>query len=305
MNALTKSIAVFVVLLQVGSVLAEETAADAFKAGLELYNQRKYLEALPHFTRAVELTDNDKTRISYEHYVAYSHYRLKDYDKARELFRKLADDSAATPVQKYNAIRHIATTYQFEKNYDEANKYFQQVVDAKEAHPGHRVAAQMAMGHIQQHYIKDYDKAIELYNEALTFDNVPTSSRWAIILNIGSTYHRAGKLDEAVEAFDQVINGKDVVSSHRSSALLQKANLYYRNKKDYETAKSVYQQVVEMEDVIAPHRYSANYYIVICYRDLNQLTEARNEAQQLLADEKFTGALRKNLEKILRQMQDK
>jgi len=79
--------------------LFDATAATQhFNAGLDLYFKQDYKEAIKEFEAAAEI---DPENANSYYFMGYSYYKLKDMNKAREVFEQAYEaDTKYSPMRK-------------------------------------------------------------------------------------------------------------------------------------------------------------------------------------------------------------
>jgi tetratricopeptide (TPR) repeat protein len=133
-----------------------------------------------------------------------SHYRESIYNlrKAKELFIREGD------IRRVGvASANIAFTYRLMGNYEDAiSNYDIAIKNFEDSKDLYRVACAKARRGSARRGTKDYEKAIEDYIESIAIFNVlDTFSNAVVLKELGTTYLRLGRWNDAVENFNKAI----------------------------------------------------------------------------------------------------
>ncbi|QAA81500.1 hypothetical protein EI546_07080 [Aequorivita sp. H23M31] len=124
-----------------------------------------------------------------------------------------------------------------------------------------------------QNDIYEYDKALEYYNESITYANKVNDNPFLFegsLNNIGYTYLKKGEFAEAIGYFDQILNNKDLKSknvNHYARVLSNKAYCLLRMRDTAHVADYLYEglhirdSLNNKAGVVASEIYLAEYYI--------------------------------------------
>ncbi|MBP1222808.1 tetratricopeptide repeat protein [Flavobacterium sp. 1355] len=236
-----------------------------FYRGLELYNDTNYTEALKMFNSAVkEQKDPDFTaRATF--WKAESEYVTDDFQSALISYKQFAGLAAAKATDEYKNINYnIAYTYFKLKEYDQAGNYFQAQIDnskedkvrlndsylrlgdcrfvnakygpAMEAYAKAMDAKGVDADYAQYQKALSYgfmsrnDKKIEELNNFLLMYK-KSSYRDDALYELGNTYVAQKKNDQAIKTYDQLIaefkNGP-----FTSKSILKQGLIYYNTDRD-------------------------------------------------------------------------
>ncbi|MCF3109956.1 tetratricopeptide repeat protein [Niabella sp. CC-SYL272] len=109
----------------------------------------------------------------------------------------------------------------------------------------------------------------------------------------GNEYYKAGKMEEAVKAYDKAMDG-----SQKYIALMNKGNALYRLKKQEEAIK-IYEQVATSRQTSEELRSGAYYNTGVVYSNQNKLEESIEAYKNALRFNSKDTKARENLQKAL------
>ncbi|MRX40078.1 tetratricopeptide repeat protein [Flavobacterium sp. LC2016-23] len=238
-----------------------------FYRGVELYNEANYAEALKMFNNAVKEQKNPDFTARATFWKAESEYVTDDFKAALLSYKQFAGLAAAKTTDEYKNINYnIAYTYFKLKEYDQAGTYFQAQIDnskedkvrlndsylrlgdcrfvsakygpAMEAYAKAMEAKGVDADYAQYQKALSYgfmsknDKKIEELNNFLLMYK-KSSYRDDALYELGNTYVAQKKNDLAIKTYDQLIaeykNG-----AFTSKSILKQGLVYYNTDRDNE-----------------------------------------------------------------------
>lgn len=247
----------------------------AFFRGIELYNETRYSEALDMFNSSLKEPRDPIFIAKATFWKAETEYNLTNYNDALIGFKQFAgmDESSNLPEIE-NLDYNLAYTYFKLKDYNNASKYFQKFIDKNASDRPRRNDAylRLADGYFvsskYQSAISAYDKAIQIneietdyasfqkamshgylgksatkISELNTFiEGYPKSAlRDDAMYELANSYVKSGNTDEAMQMYDR-LNSEYRRSAFTSKALLRQGLVYY-NANDNERALTKFKKV--------------------------------------------------------------
>lgn len=259
------------------SQLEEAYQKIAYYRGIELFNNRKYPEAITHFNKSDKYQINEKVKAENNYWRAEAYYRLAKYESAIAEYKKYLFEPEAIASNSINKAHYgIGYSYFKLKEYKNANPWFRKYVQTA-GNEKNKILndALNRIGdcfYIQKEYkaaIEYYDKATmlglgkvdySLYQSAITngvIGNYEEKSNLLetlisrkkrthllddAIFQLGKTQLVLNKTEKALENFQLLI--KDYPNSpYISEALIQEGLIYY-NKKEDDNALVSFKRVV-------------------------------------------------------------
>jgi len=259
--------------------LEEAYQKIAYYRGIELFNNRKYPQAILHFNKSDKYLINKKVKADNTYWRAEANYRLKKYDIALGEYKKFIFEPEAITSKNINKAHYsVGYSYFKLKEYSNANEWFRKYVqNAKEENSKTKNDALNRIGDC--FFInKKYRAAIEYYDKAamLGLDKVDYSLYQSAITNgvIGNYKDKANLLqtlvnrkqrshlkDDAIfqlgktqyellgETNKALENFKLLIQNHPNSPYLSKAlikeGLIYYNRKEDDQALEAFKWVVK------------------------------------------------------------
>ncbi|PJA08549.1 MAG: hypothetical protein COX70_03385 [Flavobacteriales bacterium CG_4_10_14_0_2_um_filter_32_8] len=257
--------------------LEEAYQKIAYYRGIELFNNRKYPEAILHFDKSDTYQLDKKIKADNCYWRAEAYYRLDKNEQAIAAYKKYIFEPEAIVANQVNKAHYsIGYAYFNLKEYNNANEWFRKYVqNAKEENTKIKNDALNRIGDC--FYItKDYKAAIEYYDKAalLGLDKLDYSLYQSAVVNgvvgnyndkislLNTLINRKEKshlLDDAIfhlaktqliinETDNALVNFqlliKDYPNSPYLSQALIKEGLIYYNRKDDQNALIAFKTVV-------------------------------------------------------------
>ncbi len=237
----------------------------AFYRGLELYTDGNYSEALKLFTKSINEPRDAKFLARATFWKAETEYVLDNFSTALITFKQFMNSAEAKNTPEFkNSNYNIAYTYFKLKEYDQAGDYFQKQIDASPKDNVRLNDSYLRLGDsrfVSAKYwpaMDAYNKAIELksidadyaaYQKAISYGFVARNDRKIEDLNkfleqfpksnyrddvmfeLGNTYIAENKTDLGLKTYDKLVaefkNG-----NYSSKAILRQGLVYYNAEKD-------------------------------------------------------------------------
>ena len=258
--------------------LEEAYQKIAYYRGIELFNNRKYPDAITHFNKSDKYLINNKVKADNSFWRAEANYRLNKYQPAIGEYKKYIFEPEAIAANDVNKAHYsIGYSYFKLKEYNNANEWFRKYVqNAKDENTKTKNDALNRIGDC--FFIdKKYKAAIEYYDKAamLGVDKVDYSLYQSAITNgvIGNYNDKVGLLqtlinrkershllDDAIfhlgktqyeilnETGNALANFQLLIQNHPNSPYLSQAlikeGLIYYNRKEDDNALIAFKRVV-------------------------------------------------------------
>ncbi len=259
--------------------LEEAYQKIAYYRGIELFNNRKYPDAIIHFNKSDKYLLDKKIKADNSYWRAEANYRLNNYQPAIGEYKKYIYEPEAIAANDVNrALYSLGYSYFKLKEYNNANQWFRKYVqNAKEENTKVKNDALNRIGDC--FYInKEYKAAIEYYDKAsmLGLDKVDYSLYQSAITNgvignykdkegllktlinrkekshlIDDAYYHLAKtqLEVLNEQNNALANFQILINDYPNSPYLSKAlikeGLIYFNRKDDEKALVAFKRIVK------------------------------------------------------------
>lgn len=211
--------------------------ATFWKAETE-YNLSNYNDALIGFkqfkglSEASGLTENEHL----DYNLAYTYFKLKDYNNASSNFQKFIDNNSADQLRRNDAYLRLGDGYFVSSQYQNAITAYNKAIQLNQIETDY-AAFQKAMS---QGYL---GKVSEKNSELNAFINTyPKSAlRDDAMYELANSYVKSNQTDKAMQMYDR-LNSEYKGSAFTSKALLRQGLVYY-NSNDNERALSKFKQV--------------------------------------------------------------
>jgi TolA-binding protein len=181
------------------------------------------------------------------------HYYLHNYLQAAGSYKRVIELTGAGPLAE-EAIWRLLSCYQGAHEYDEAHRVAEMLLRQFPGHPQAR-AAELEIGIILKEK-GQYSRAIDQLQRTLEWaqGNQASEARYYI----GEAYQNMGEYRKAIEAYYRVsYHGADGFSQWITSADYRRAQCH-ESLKEYATAVTVYQRIVQREGSDSPQGRLAN-----------------------------------------------
>ncbi|MHB0754351.1 tetratricopeptide repeat protein [Polaribacter sp. M15] len=225
-----------------------------------LYRLENYNDAL---TKFINLNNALRTRNKndfplLEYNIGYTHFKLKNYQKAAQTFAVfLAKKNVANSI-KNDAYIRLADSYFATRNYDKAIKNYTIVIannGAEADYAQYQVGMSFGFRNDSKAKIKALTKVLNDYNNSTLKDDA--------LYQLANTYTKIKNNQKAHQAYDRLLS-KHQRSVFLPRALVRQGLLYYnenKNKKALEKFKLTVQKFPNSSDAIEAVRNAKNIYI--------------------------------------------
>jgi len=249
-----------------------------FYRGLELYTDGNYQEAMAMFKKSIAEPRDTKITARATYWKAETEYVLNAFSEALLSYKQFGGSAEAKNTPEFkNYNYNIAYTYFKLKEYDNAAKYFQEYVSSAAAKADTvrlndaylRLGDSNFVGGKYWPAMEAYNKAIEMkgidadyafFQKGISYGFVARNekkiedltkfvatypkSKYAddALYEIGNTYVTEKQTDKGIAAYDRLIN-EYKTSSYVSKAIMRQALIYYNAEKD-EQALAKFKKVV-------------------------------------------------------------
>ena len=258
------------------AIFAQIDYSEKWKDAYKLYRSRKYAEAIPAFEKLAEYTSSPGRKHSCYIYAGYSARNLKKYDEAiafaekagkvknpyiyqaitrkidfmysakkyKEILEKFSVDEIMKWPKCYrsDALHYIGLAQYNLKKGEDADKTFT-LMHENAVHPNTQTLALLRKGNTCRHRLKDVDKAIATYGEAVAVPNGHTSYKAEAYEGLASILASQKKYDEALGEYDKLLATKKLNGYWKARGLYRKASLLNTMNKKEEAIK-VYKQAI-------------------------------------------------------------
>ena len=248
----------------------------AYLYGIQLFKNESYNDARSNFDLSLSSAVDDNYKAKAMFWKAESNYRLNNFDEALISFNDFAELPNANQVSEFDLIKYnTAYTYFKLKDYNKAGGSFNEFIESNTTNQQQLADSYVRLGDcffaLSNYYkaIPPYEKVIEAndidvdyaqYQIAMcqgfmgemdnkinslqnfTEVNLKSTLRDDAFYELGNSYVRNSETDDALNAYDQVINGYKM-SSLVPKSLLKQGLIYY-NTNQNEKALSKYKTVI-------------------------------------------------------------
>jgi tetratricopeptide (TPR) repeat protein len=256
--------------------IQEAYQINAFNRGVELFNQRKFVESRTYFDMSSKYpidnsivaqckywkaesfyqTDQYEEAIANftafattpgaantdvfkeaDYNIGYCYFKTKAYSQSGNYFRRYIDSNPKDKRKKNDAYLRTGDCYLVAKNYDQSQSYYQSAVELGIVNTDYALFQKAMLYGYQEKYS---EKAVEL--EKLVKQYPSSSNIVSAKYELGDTYFSLNKLDEAQVYF------KDITSNYAGSPYMKKAllksGLVLYRKEDFNGAIAAFKRVV-------------------------------------------------------------
>ena len=144
----------------------------AYNQGVKMYNDERYIDAIPYFDKSLATPVNAETKYSANFWKAEALSADKKYTDAIPMYQSIiasVDNTTPNLYELQSKSRYsLAYSYYNTKDYDKANKLFREYADRMKA-SGNSQSYQDAIIRLGDTYFaaKSYDAALKYYDQAI------------------------------------------------------------------------------------------------------------------------------------------
>lgn len=230
------------------------TPDEYLRRGTELYNSRRYTDALSSFQKAIEKKKDYAEAYSN---MGLAYKKLKNYPQAEGAFRKAIAINPALDAAKVNLInllRIMGKDIEHESISTGVRKEHKKVAQGKSESRSALELNAIGISYLDK---RKYDDAINCFRKALKQD----SNKPGIQVNLGLAYYRKGSYKSAVKYFRQA--GTNLGYAGRDKANFN-LGLAYQQNKQFTKAVQAYKDVMLLDST----NKEAKENIVSCYLNM-------------------------------------
>lgn len=236
-----------------------------FYRGIELYNESNYKEALAMFKKSIAEQKEPTFTARATFWKGETEFILEDFTNAQSSFKQFAGIPEAAKTSEFkNVFYNIAYSHFKLKEYEPAGNYFQKYIESAKDDKVRLVDAYLRLADsrfVTSKYalaIEAYDKAIALkgvdvdyatFQKAISYGfagkndkkitefnafikNFPSSQyRDDALFELGNTFTTVNQTASAIKTYDQLI-AEYAKGSYTSKAILRQGLIYYNEDKD-------------------------------------------------------------------------
>ena len=242
----------------------------------ELYFNNKQKEsALKLYKQLVTYIDDEDEKVQYYEIIANIYMTYGEYNKAINFYKKVLDHKS----DNIDAVKDLRKIYLKLKDTENVIYYSRKLIDLEPDNYSYYEEIVNLLFHIHS-----YDDALRYAQKAL---ELPTADIFAIKNLIAKIYIYTGKIQESIDLIKETI-----VSEPTNLLLSQTLAMAYCMNKDFEMAKKVCQEAIDVavpSDIKVIHN---NLSTILAEEAVNLLNQGKTKE----AFEKFTEAMQYNNE---------
>ena len=242
----------------------------------ELYFNNKQKEsALKLYKQLVTYIDDEDEKVQYYEIIANIYMTYGEYNKAINFYKKVLDHKS----DNIDAVKDLRKIYLKLKDTENVIYYSRKLIDLEPDNYSYYEEIVNLLFHIHS-----YDDALRYAQKAL---ELPTADIFAIKNLIAKIYIYTGKIQESIDLIKETI-----VSDPTNLLLSQTLAMAYCMNKDFEMAKKVCQEAIDVavpSDIKVIHN---NLSTILAEEAVNLLNQGKTKE----AFEKFTEAMQYNNE---------
>ena len=269
-NSISEAAQWFTQAIKAGNHAPEYKARSLYWLGECCYRKGAYNEALKCYNQFINSNiTTDATILSLAHYnIAYCHFELGNYDKARSSFDHFVKLKGNTKQLIIDANSRIGDCYFHDEEYATAEKYYATAANKNGTGSDYALLQQAIATGLNKNYTKKtklLQKLIDQYPQSEYGEEGHSE--------LGNTYISLNKHTEAINTYKALIE-KYPMSSSARIAMLQTGALYY-NLKDIDNAIAAYKNLIIQQ----PTSNEAK----VAVEDLQSIYIEQNQIDDLLA----------------------
>ena len=259
----------------------QQKAESLFRAGECFKNLKKYDKAVELFKKVAAMKNiSAYTRGVSQLRIGQLLYWQKKYKESIAELQKVKDIKGAHLHLLTDAMLNCGYNYDRLKEYDKAEECYKYVL-SKKTHPYHLTRAYIALGN-DLRLRKKYDAAIAEFEKVPEVPKVHPNNVSEAYLNMGYVYREQKKYADAIAAFKKCIAVEKGHPHHQSSAQINMGHAL-RDQKKYEEAIKAYSKTYDMPKAHPFHYAEADRMIGYCYWDLKDYGKAKEYFEKVMA----------------------
>ncbi|WP_310556533.1 tetratricopeptide repeat protein [Flavobacterium sp.] len=207
---------------------AKFTARATFWKGETEFVQEDYTNAVLSYKQFIGFAESKNTPefVNINYNIAYSHFKMKEYEQAGNFFQKYIDVSKDDKIRLTDAYLRLGDSRFVTTKYFPAMEAYNKAIDLKSIDADY-AAYQKAMSY---GFVSKNDKKISDFN--LFLKNFPKSGyRDDALFELANTYTAENETASAIKTYDQLIT-EFKGGSYTSKAILRQGLIYYNGDKD-------------------------------------------------------------------------
>jgi tetratricopeptide (TPR) repeat protein len=250
-----------------------------FNYAVELFQQRKFNEAITYFTKVKTYPIDKKLNYESKYWIAESYYQLRDFDRAIDFFTQFQQEPGAFSSTLYNTANYNIAYSWYEKGMDKLEKlkevqgidelknsllnFKKFVTDKNEKDQVKMADAYLRIGDL--HYIrKENESAIEYYNLAYRENS---GRRDYALFQLSFCQYLIRKNQEAIDGYRKLVS--EFPGSNYVSESIFEMGEVYREMENHPKAIESYQEYVNRYPANTKSRKAILYMAKIYYKQKN------------------------------------
>jgi tetratricopeptide (TPR) repeat protein len=204
------------------------------------YRLNNFEDAINGFKSFIDQPDSKNTieNNSVHYHIAYSYFKLKDYNKAGGHFNEFIETNPKNKKLLNDSYLRLGDCFFALSNYYKAIPSYQKVIDFNEIDVDY---AQYQIA-LSEGFMGNIDKKIASLQNFTKY-NLKSTLRDDAFYELGNSFVKKNEINNALSAYNEVVKNYRM-SSLVSKSLLKQGLVYY-NSDQYEKALNKYKKVVE------------------------------------------------------------
>jgi len=176
-----------------------------FNRAIELYREQNYEQALVLFDKSAQYNYDRNTRIKAKYWLAESHYQLKNYGSAAQIFEEIHRlNSFNSFLDKQPIAYNLGYAFYQLDNFEKAKTYFNQYIQNAQANDPRYLDAYLRLADI--YFIsKDFNRAISYYEKA---EKISTTYLAYAVYQKAEAYGGNGDLESKIAVLKSLTSKK-------------------------------------------------------------------------------------------------
>jgi len=220
---------------------------ESYKAGLELYQQSDYQQAISELLKVEYSTLNLPLYIKSQYLLGDCYRKIEDWDKAIEVYNNLATDD---PILTDYSLFHLAETYRFKGENGESTAVYKRIT---ENFPQSLITSEVNY-QIAQNYreLKDTTSALIYYKNILE-DSKDNRLKAKVLLELSGIYWQEKKYIDSLNCLYEILDeGYRLERNSEPEELL--VRYFYKIQEDLKEIEVPYHIMVKCADILFKYR---------------------------------------------------